>query len=474
MSKIKKLLLGHGTDPSGLGEDDKYRYRCKLPLHIVAADATSELVELLTKHGANIDVAGSDGNTALHHAIAQYARPLYYSDEVVASSSAKSVVDDLLENKADVNIANSSGETPRYKAVSRELLDIVSKMLQAYGANPNKGSPDKSPLAAACLKQNVKLVGVLLKHGADPNVASTSCHPHSDHDLPLFIAVDRGNCDIIRSLLNAGADVNAMNHEGRSVMCFAAKMLTSRLTSHHPHSEEETSKQLYTIRILLQHGASFNAPVPVDHSHLCSAVTVLNEAQRYRQQYRADVVTEFLQLMVKHGTMLLSGNRPVRDLSIDPGTLTTLATFDGKHEFIIDMFRAGAGFQLITSCCNAVATSRRRPKSIHLCQAAFLAGYTPTAEELQRLQLAAADENAGHGVLGQLMNWLNEDRQQVPSLLRQCRIAIRQHLSVAVHYRTILPAVDKLPLPNSMKLYLQFDGNLSEVDLKGAASTGND
>ena len=109
-----------------------------------------------------------------------------------------------------------------------------------------------------------------------------------------------------------------------------------------------------------------------------------------------------------------------------------------------------------------------------MCQAAFLAGYTPTAEELQRLQLAAADENAGHGVLGQLMNWLNEDRQQVPSLLRQCRIAIRQHLSVAVHYRTILPAVDKLPLPNSMKLYLQFDGNLSEVDLKRAASTGND
>ena len=460
---VVQLLLGHGTDPSGLGEDDKYRYRCKLPLHIVAADATSELVELLTQHGANIDVAGSDGNTALHHAIAQYARSLCYSDEVVASSSEKSVVDDLLENKADVNIANSSGETPLYEAVSGKLLDIVSKMLQVYGANPNKGSPDKSPLAAACLMQNVKLVDVLLKHGADTNVASTSCYPHSKHNLPLFVAVDKGNTDIIRSLLNAGADVNAMNHEGRSVVCFAAKKLTSRLTSHHRHSEEETRKQLSTICILLQRGASFNAPVPVDHSHLCSAVTVLNKAQRNREQYRAGVVTEFLQLMVKHGAMLLPDNRPFRD---DPGTLTALATFDGKHEFIIDMFRAGAGFQLITSCCNAVTTSRRRPKSIHLCQAAVLAGYTPTAEELHRLQLAAADENAEHGVLGQLMNWLNEDRQQVPSLLRQCRIAIRQHLSVAVHYRTILPAVDKLPLPNSMKLYLQFDGNLSEVDLK--------
>ena len=63
------------------------------------------------------------------------------------------------------------------------------------------------------------------------------------------------------------------------------------------------------------------------------------------------------------------------------------------------------------------------------------------------------------------MNWLNEERQQVPSLLRQCRIAIRQHLSVAAQYRTILPAIDKLPLPNNMKLYLQFDGTVTEVDL---------
>jgi len=120
---------------------------------------------------------------------------------------------------------------------------------------------------------------------------------------------------------------------------------------------------------------------------------------------------------------------------------------------------------LIAFCCNAVATSPWEAKSIHLCQAAVLAGYSPSDEELQHLQFAAASENTADGVLEQLVNWLNKDRQQVPSLLRHCRVAIRQQLSVAAHHQTILPAIHKLPLPNKVKLYLQFDGPLSEVDL---------
>jgi len=60
---------------------------------------------------------------------------------------------------------------------------------------------------------------------------------------------------------------------------------------------------------------------------------------------------------------------------------------------------------------------------------------------------------------------LNEDRQQVPSLLRQCRVVIRRQLSVAVHFQSILPAIEQLDLPHIVKLYLQFDGPLTEVDL---------
>jgi len=160
--------------------------------------------------------------------------------------------------------------------------------------------------------------------------------------------------------------------------------------------------------------------------------------------------------MVKHGAVLQDSSTLSAGIcrqSINSGTLTALATFEGRREFIVDMFRAGAGFQLIAYCCNATATSSREVKYISLCQAAVLAGYVPSAEELQKLQLEAArDDEKGH-LIQQLVKWLNEDKQ-VPSLL-----------SITVHFQSILPALDKLPLPTNLKLYLQFDGVLSEVDL---------
>jgi len=88
----------------------------------------------------------------------------------------------------------------------------------------------------------------------------------------------------------------------------------------------------------------------------------------------------------------------------------------------------------------------------------------PSARCLQQLQLAAAN-TSGHQIQ-HLVNWLDEDRQQVPRLVRQCRVVIRRQLSVAARFQSILPAIDKLPLPTILKhYYLQFDGPLSEVDL---------
>ena len=60
---------------------------------------------------------------------------------------------------------------------------------------------------------------------------------------------------------------------------------------------------------------------------------------------------------------------------------------------------------------------------------------------------------------------MTEESQRAPSLMRQCRVAIRRQLSVASHHRTILPAIDQLPLPSRLKQYLKFEGPLTEIDL---------
>jgi len=85
------------------------------------------------------------------------------------------------------------------------------------------------------------VVSLLLKNGADPNVANELTvtedtalyrkqradpnlqprkgNPDSKHVLPLFVAAAKGNCRVIASLVNAGAKVDVVNDEGKSVVC---------------------------------------------------------------------------------------------------------------------------------------------------------------------------------------------------------------------------------------------------------------
>jgi len=418
---VQRLLM-HGAHPDALDEGVKYSSRHKLPLHIAAADNSSELVELLLKHGANVDITDYNGHTALHSTITDPLRTTS-SSYIVATKNVKSVIDILLENRADVNIVDNYGQTALYVAVCKGMTAVVRKMLQDCGGNPNKSLLVSSPLAAACEEQNVELVDILLKHGADPNVT-------------------------------------LLYHEGTNPVCLAAGEICDHCRSRDKLTKNDRdglTEKLSVVRLLVQHGAHFNVLMPDGQSPLDSVVdTLCSIAQPRGLRYRC--VVELLQLMVKHGAVLHPPPRPESNTFV---TLRSLATFDGKHEFVVDMLRAGVGFQLIVSCCNAVVMGSWTAKSLCLCQAAVLAGYKPSDEELRLLQSQAARS----GVLDQLVNWLNKDRQQVPSLLRQCRVAVRRQLSAAVHYQTILPAIDKLPLPNDMKLYLQFDGVMSEVDL---------
>jgi len=74
----------------------------------------------------------------------------------------------------------------------------------------------------------------------------------------------------------------------------------------------------------------------------------------------------------------------------------------------------------------------------------------------------------------ELLSWLNEDRQQAPSLMRQCRVAIRRQLSTASCHRTILPAVDQLPLPSPLQQYLKFEGSHNEVNIEVESPVGRE
>ena len=99
-----------------------------------------------------------------------------------------------------------------------DLARAVDLLVQ-HGAEVEQLSSDGlSPLHVAILGGQAPLVAVLLSHGADANRTSpVKAGPYAlGGQPPLMMA--GGNVDMVKSLLDAGADPSAEDREGRSVL----------------------------------------------------------------------------------------------------------------------------------------------------------------------------------------------------------------------------------------------------------------
>ncbi|MEX0940885.1 MAG: ankyrin repeat domain-containing protein [Candidatus Babeliales bacterium] len=110
--EIVKLLLKNGAPIDILNNYDD------TPLHLASANDQPEIVELLLKYGAPIDITNKTGRTPLHKA----SRYGYYA-----------VVKLLLEYGAPIDIKDNDGNTPLHYA-SRNGYHEVVKLLLEYGA----------------------------------------------------------------------------------------------------------------------------------------------------------------------------------------------------------------------------------------------------------------------------------------------------------------------------------------------------
>lgn len=71
---------------------------------------------------------------------------------------------------------------------------------------------DETILTHAVKLQNGPAVYALLEAGADPNFANKK------GVTPISAAAHKGNTDIMRFLINAGSNVNALNNSGSTAL----------------------------------------------------------------------------------------------------------------------------------------------------------------------------------------------------------------------------------------------------------------
>lgn len=196
------LLLKAGVDPNTLRPKGQYNEPAAPLLHLALAGGHNEAAEVLIENGADINArADSFGG--------QKATPLM----IAAVQCKLGVLKKLVQAGADLELRDAAGETALGWA-----RNFRKKAAIRYFESVRAENPPATPLTLheAIRDGQTEVARALIEAGAD--VESTE----GDGRTPLVAAVHRQQADIIRFLLEKGADPTRRTSKGASVWDMAA------------------------------------------------------------------------------------------------------------------------------------------------------------------------------------------------------------------------------------------------------------
>ncbi|KAH0440442.1 ankyrin repeat protein [Colletotrichum camelliae] len=225
---IQKGSLAHMKLLQEYGADVNARDITGQPsLHMALGQNRLDLVAWLLEHGANPNVTNITGDTmivsALHKKNYELVKILLTrgADPNATGLMGKGIlwtmlqskdmedgikadlVSALLERGADPNQTDNWGESIMSLVVTLGNTDLLRTFL-AHGGNPNKKIKDDTFLLYAIDRGRFEHVKMLLKHGAEVNVADNKGR------VPLLEALQMDNQPLVEVLLQFGADPNKM------------------------------------------------------------------------------------------------------------------------------------------------------------------------------------------------------------------------------------------------------------------------
>ncbi|CAG8363644.1 unnamed protein product [Penicillium salamii] len=154
------------------------------------------IIKMLINAGSDLNQTDVDGCTPLHQALA---------------CGNLSAAEELLENKADIELGGVEDDTPYWRT---KPLIYCAHLNQAQGIQTLlRYSPDvdccwgqRTPLWIAVDRGNIEISRLLLENGANPNL-----NPQ-DRDMILLRAVEHSNIELVKLLLDYGADIEQENN----------------------------------------------------------------------------------------------------------------------------------------------------------------------------------------------------------------------------------------------------------------------
>ncbi|KAK2578283.1 hypothetical protein KPH14_012873, partial [Odynerus spinipes] len=324
----------------------------KAPLHVVK---DVSVMQLLIDKGANVNIVDKYGNTPLHHA---HYLPL---------------VKCLVENGADINARNHEGCTPLHTAYDFPIVEYLVENGADIHATNLKGY---TPLHFA---SDVFTAEYLVEQGADVKAVTrdgkTVLHGISELDslynsryskvssvvnffvdkgigvndtdkngnTPLHICSKANNISVAEELLKRGANISAINDEGKKPEDYGYGLCISRITSVElcaTVNEDTSSKQ---IELFLHRSYLFNITLDSRKTTLLHLMV---------QKCNASIIQHvFRKLPGRFGFNVVFKNNFVNAQDIDHWIPLHYAAQRGNNDIVTCLLQNGSMYNAETVNC---------------------------------------------------------------------------------------------------------------------------
>ncbi len=236
LAAVKAIL---DKDPAQLEAKDAAG---RTPLHWAARGASGEILAYLAGRGAALDILDANGTAALHS---------------LASRGNLEGIRILLDKGADIGVRNPENNTPLHFAAIGRQAGAIRLLAERKADLESLNGKKRSPLVLAAREMaGADVVRTLLELGADIDSADDS------GDTALSLAAWRGSADVVSLLLERKAAVPVGTAKGRQILGYAVSKGLPDLFSLMVEKGADVAIQDARGRTLL-HAAAEGGSVPI-------------------------------------------------------------------------------------------------------------------------------------------------------------------------------------------------------------------
>jgi ankyrin repeat protein len=206
-SDIVKLLVEKGADVNMISRDRR-------PLGYASFSDDFECTKLLIENGANINGKDINGKTALMYAL---SKGQFVNEEIIHY---------LLNNGANIEQKDDFGWTALFYSIEfGDPYKIIELLLKNNAILTVVSKIGNTPLQIACKRRNLEIVKLLFDYGAKITINSQDIAG----DTALILATGNNKYDIVKYLLENGADPMIKDSLGKTALKYAKENIIQDL-----------------------------------------------------------------------------------------------------------------------------------------------------------------------------------------------------------------------------------------------------